>query len=274
MRIIICSAGWLEDRKRTLGRLIEQLGDVPVTVLASKRPEHAAIWARRAWERAEEIDDDTTILNDDVIVPPDFLKIVTAMAEAAPGRSLSLHTGLPEASRVRGRWLRSYWYSGPAVMIPKGRATEMLDFWAKLPWSFNARPGANEDVIAIHHAWSKQEPFWHAVPSVVKHDTETKSSLGYDGHKLRTSPVGWERFPDARLTDVDYWREGSASPQFIENPWCKTDYLAAVHKGLKLPNVCDGCFQQAGLVRAGGPFLCAPCIGRMAYPVLMNAVAT
>jgi len=228
VKVLIVHAHWLNDRKRTLARLLEQVPGA--TVLSSRRPEHANIWARRAWEWAEDQDCPVAILNDDVTVCPDFEATVAAMTDAAPGRVLSLHTSVPEATRISGRWLRCYWLTGPGYVLPRGAPSQLLGYWAGLPWDFASKH--NEDVIAIHWAWQKQEPFWSSIPAVVKHDTSTRSSLGYDNHPMRTSCVPWDQSHNARLTDPEYWRHGAQDPPFVENPWSKNDYLASVRREL------------------------------------------
>lgn len=272
MKTLICHAAWLDERKRTLGRLLEQVPDA--TVLSSKRREHAAIWAHRAWEWVAEQKEPVGILNDDVIVCPEFPKVIDAMCEAAPRRALSLHTSVPQAQTIDGRWCRAYWYTGPGVVLYPEHAAALLDFWSGIPWAFNAKPGANEDVIAIHWAWARQEPFWSSIPAVVRHDTATKSTLGYDGHKLRSSCVDWEAMPPEKqgdMTSPDFWRAGVESPPFVENPWCSTQYLNAVRRGLTLKNPCRSCWQQGALVQAGGILLCGVCLTNCVAPVLRNA---
>lgn len=262
MQVIICHAAWYPERKHTLGRLIEQLGDV--TVIGSRRKEHASVWAHRAWEVAEEMDDDVCILNDDVLVCDKFREVVGAMVEAAPGRTLSLHTSVPDAAHVAGSWVRCYWLTGPGYVLPKGVPSQLLDYAASLPWSFVRH--WNEDNLAIQWAWEKQEPFWSSIPAVVAHDTETKSTLGYDNHKLRSSCVPFAG-SDADLTSVDYWKRGADAPPFVENPWANTAWLAKVRRALaKKP--CQVCWQEGAIAGMSGFELCAPCLGKLIVPVL------
>ena len=273
MKILVAHCAWLPERKRTLARLLAELEGADVEVFASCRPEHAAIWARRVWERAEDVKGPVCILNDDVFTCPEFVKVVDVVAEVAAGKSISLHTSVPEAATTAGRWLRSYWYTGPGVILPEGRATSLLEFWNALPWSFNATPGHNEDVVAIHEAWARQEPYWSTIPALVRHDVHTKSSLGYDNAKLRTSCVPVERFPEARLTDPDWWREGAERPPFVENPWMPTSKLNAMRKGItaQAGTYCQVCWIGQTLVGLNGLTLCGGCLARGVMPVLQNA---
>ena len=54
--IIVTAAAWYPERQATLARLRAQVPDA--VVLASRRKEHSSVWARRAWEIAEEWDDE------------------------------------------------------------------------------------------------------------------------------------------------------------------------------------------------------------------------
>lgn len=272
--VAIAHAAWMPERKRTLARLLEQVPHA--TVLSSRRREHAAIWARRAWEWAEDQEGSACILNDDVTVCDDFPRVLDAMVAAVPGRALSLHTSVPEAAKIAGRWVRCYWLTGPGYVLAPGTAERLLDYWAKVPWAYMGAPGRNEDLIAINWAWSLQEPFWNCIPAVVRHDTETASSLGYDDHPLRSSCVDWADADHAAafrgdMTTADYWRYGAVAPPFAENPWAKTAYLEAIRRGLALPNPCQCCWQQPAIVQTGGTMSCGGCLARATTAILGNA---
>jgi hypothetical protein len=262
MKIIIAHAAWFPERKRTLGRLIEQLGDV--TVIGSRRREHASVWAHRAWEVAEEMDEDTAILNDDVLVCDKFVQVCEAMVAAAPGRVLSLHTSVPDAATCADSWIRCYWLTGPGYILPKGVAAQLLDYAAALPWQFVRQ--WNEDNVAIQWAWERQEPFWSSIPAVVSHDTETKSTLGYDNHKLRSSCVPFSD-SEADLTSVDYWKRGVEAPMFVENPWAPSAWLQRVRHALQR-KPCQLCWQEGAIAGLSGFEVCAPCLAKMVGPVL------
>lgn len=275
MKILICHAAWLPERKRTLSRLLEQVPDAHV--LSSRRREHAAIWARRAWEWVEDQTEPVAVLNDDVTVCPRFAEVVDAMVAAAPERVLSLHTSVPEARTVETPWIRSYWLTGPGYVLHPEHAASLLNYWASIPWSYMTGAGRNEDVVAINWAWQRQEPFWSCVPAIVKHDTTTASTLGYDNHATRSAPVSWEHAPDSDLTSIDFWKRGVESPPFAENPWMKVSYLEAVRRGFAIvsPNgacmACEMCWQQPAIVQTGGLKACGPCLSRGIVAILNNA---
>lgn len=274
--ILVCHAAWMPERKRTLARLLEQVPEAKV--LSSERREPALIWARRAWEFAAAEPGPTVILNDDVTVCPDFERVVTAIAAAAPGRAISLHTSAPGAEKLDGTsWARCYWYTGPGVMLWPEHARALLEYWAELPAGF----GPNEDNVAIQWAWGRQEPFWSTIPAVVRHDTSTKSSLGYDNHALRSSNVDWatmkcdackaagaELGPGCTcvavpLADVEYWRRGVDEPPFLENPWAKADGLERMRRALATPAViCQCCWERPAIIKNGHVSTCVDCVAR------------
>ena len=279
MKIAICHAAWMPERKRTLGRLLGQLPHAHV--LESRRREHATIWARRAWEWAEDQDEPVCLLNDDTIVCPEFPAVLDAMTTtAAQGRVISLHTSLTEAAEERAgktpRWLACYWLTGPAYILPRGAPAKLLEYWAALPWNFMSAPGRNEDMVAIHWMWDRQEPAWQCVPAIVRHDAATQSSLGYDDHPRRTSTCDWAepRFAEARLTDPEWWEHQVDRPAFVQNPWANTMQLEKVRRGLALGagGACQVCWTAGTLVALNGVTMCGPCLARAVVPVLTNSV--
>lgn len=266
--ILICHASWLPERKETLARLIAQIPEA--TVMSSRRREHATQWCHRAWQWAEDQDKPVCVLNDDVTVCPDFPRVLEAMVEAAPGRVLSLHTSAPGAEKIEGGWARCYWLTGPGYLLPRGVPTQLLEYWAKVPWSYASR--FNEDNLAIQWAWDRQEPFWSSIPAVVRHDTATKSTLGYDNHTLRSSCVDWEAvmpasgdFKRARvLTSVDFWKDGVDAPPFLENPWATSAHLDATHRLLNgATPPCEMCWSGPGFVKRGSIVVCQVCLKEM-----------
>ena len=259
LKIVVCiaHAAWMPERAATLARLLEQVPSAHV--LKSVRREHAATWARRAWEWVASQGEPVVILNDDVTVCPGFDEVIQAMIDAAPHRAISLHTSAPGAEELIGTaWARCYWYTGPGVLLWPEHAQSLLDYWARLPHAF----GPNEDNIAIQWAWDRQQPFWNCIPAVVRHDVETKSSLGYDHHPLRSSNVDWEAYPEECLTEPDYWLSGVVEPPFIENPWATAASLEATRRGLMAKDVCGICWTRPALIRNGLIPMCPDCIAR------------
>ncbi len=251
---MIAHAGFLPERQKSLQRLHDQLKEAgcPLpTISTSVRKEHACEWAMRVWEfiasrPPSEDDRPHIILNDDVTIHPQLLDVVAAMAKALPGQLLSLHAQHPFAQALAGKghnWFKCYWYTGPAVVLYPPQARELLAFAQEDKNRFLWK--GNEDNVAIHWAWSKQTPFYTALPAVVKHDVSVPSTLGYDDHPNRVATVLWDAlkgFPKAEkimqnMITEDFWTPVGEVP-FVENPWAQTAMLDAIKKGAHLCSFC------------------------------------
>jgi len=261
VKFLISHAAWIPERRESLKRLAQQLGEDPM-ISESRGPEHSSIWARRAWEWGAQQDEHVCYLNDDVLVHPQLRKIVEAMIEAVPNEPLSLHTNhvsAPAQAMLGHHWARCYWYTGPAVVLSPERVRSLLAFVHAMPWSFLSRN--NEDNTAIHWAWSEQRPFWLAIPAPVIHDTALRSTLGFDDHLGRVPSVPWNNVQWGRsdFTVPDWWRV-SAPPPAIENPWAPAqllEYVRRVHgEGRQL---CVMCQQREGVVGNASARLCRTC---------------
>ncbi len=256
MLTLIAHAAWAPGRKAGLARLREHLPHAEV--LSSRGPEHAAIWSRRLWERAREIDplmeNHVCLLNDDVTLAPDFEARLARAVAAVPDECISLHSSNPNLAGVDGAWARCYHYSGPAVVLPPGAAASLLKFVYALPWSMLSR--MNEDNIAHEWAWSRQRPFWYLLPSPVSHDVSIPSTLGYDGHPHRV-PVVLGPELDPRVSDRD------AVP-FVELDWCRTQKLQyrreVIQAGRQL---CTMCVEREGVVGHRQAMICLPCLAEL-----------
>lgn len=272
LHYVIAHAAWAPERRRAKDRMIGVLREAPtfVTVLRSRRREPAAVWARRAWELAEDEvptlgPAHTVILNDDLVLPPDFDAIVRAMVEAVPLEILSLHTTAPAARSHRGKtpWVRSYHYTGPAVVLPPGAAASLMDFATALPWSYVSR--VNEDELAAAWAWSRQRPFYSPIPCVIGHDTTVPSTLGYDAHPERETCVPWVE--DEPLTDVARWRVARPDDvPWVDCPWNPPQRLAALQQLLRWSAVCVVCHAREGIVGMRGRrgLVCRTCVATCA----------
>ena len=270
MKFAIAHAAWAPGRAESLARLVEQLGE-DVLVSVSTGPEHASVWARRIWEWAGRQDEHVCILNDDVLAHPELRRICEAMIEAVPDECISLHTNILGAvaeSMLGHHWVRCYWYTGPAVIIPPARMRSLLAWVYRTPWYFLSRN--NEDNCAIHWAWEEQRPFYCAIPAPVHHDTSVRSTLGYDDHAYRVPLVPWgdPRWAHARLTDPAWWRVESPPPA-VPNPWMPVAKLDMARRVLAAPGdqLCHFCFERRGAVSAhphpAAPRLCFSCATSM-----------
>lgn len=261
MKFLIAHAAWRKDRRAALGRLIAQLdpcGDVRVDIIESQGREHAAIWSRRVWETAAENGEHVCILNDDVVLLPGFHARIAALVAAVPDEPLSLHCTNPLAVPLAAQghaWVRAYHYTGPAVVLPPGAAADLCRFVYDLPWSFLSR--TNEDNVANLWAWTRQRPFWYALPAPVTHDTTVPSTLGYDGHPNRVPTVLDGPVPDPTVTDR--W----AVP-FVELSWAPTAMLERTRRVLRAGGeICAWCLGSSGETRGigkAGTLVCISCL--------------
>jgi hypothetical protein len=252
---LIAHAPWAPGREASLARLRERLPP-SVVVLASRGPEHAAIWARRVWEKAARHDGPVCILNDDVRVDVDAIERAHA---AVPDEPLSLCANNPNVLQHPGApWIRCYHYSGPGVVLPKGAAADLLSFVYTLPWSVLSR--MNEDNIAIEWAWSRQRPFWYPLPSPVSHDVSVPSTLGYDNHPHRDS-VALGPARDFTVADKD------AVP-FVELSWADTRALRLRREILRAgSHICAFCVTREGVVGNGAVMVCLSCLSGLTNTV-------
>lgn len=266
VKFVIAHCAWSSERKASLHRMLQLLGEDSSTFM-SDRPEHAYTWARRAWDWISEQSKPVVLLNDDVIMHPDFKAICSAMVEALPGELISLHSNMPgavDASKAGHHWVRCYWYTGPAVIVPPDVARSVLNFWDALPWNYATR--VNEDVVAILRAWDEQHPMWCAIPAPVLHDTTTSSTLGYDGHDNRTPTVPWHEFTPkgADLTSVDYWKPTGLEPT-VANPWMAVHKMETIRRTIREgQNVCVMCIQRPAVVGTKEVGFCSECLAQCA----------
>ncbi len=223
--IVVAHAAFLPERRATLQRLRNQIGPGQYVSVSETR-EHASTWSRRLYNvGASTSADFVCLLNDDVEVCPDFVRVLEAMHSVRPNDALALHTTFPMArdlDRACQRWFRSFWITGPAYSFPMARLKRLQDYVARAPrWFTESR---NEDNIAMQWLWSEQTPAWHPIPAVVKHDVTVPSSLGYDNHPLRQPTYTWEDTPSAELTTPSFWMP-KGTPLLFECPWMPAEAL-------------------------------------------------
>jgi len=221
VNIVIGHAAWHEPRRENFDRLVRELE--PDYVHLSKEPEHANVWARDLWRWASIVREPTVILNDDVDVCPSFRHVIGAMLSVCPF-DMGLHTTFP-GGYSGAPWVSSYWYTGPAVLIYPEWAKVLLRFWD----DHLDLAGANEDMIGIYAAYEHKKPYWHPVPSPVRHRTDIRSTLGYDKHPHRVTTVPWTdpRFAGLDLTLSKTW---APVPSRLEIPWMTDAQLRTLRK--------------------------------------------
>lgn len=254
MIFLIAHAPHAPGRQVSLARLREHLPGPGGEVVRSRGPEHASQWSRRLWERAAEFEDHVCLLNDDVILEPDFIDRIERAISAVPDECISLHASNPNVATVPGAWARAYHYSGPGVILPPGAAARLLKFVYKLPWSLLSR--MNEDAIANAWAWSEQRPFWYLLPSPLTHDTSVPSTLGYDAHPHRVPVLlGPERPLEVPDRDV---------VPFVELPWGLTAALNYRHQVLRAGrSLCSLCVGREAEIGNRDVALCMVCLDQL-----------
>jgi hypothetical protein len=272
VRFLVAHCAWSQERYASVNRMLKELPEA--TTCSSERPEHAYTWARRVWRFIADDDEATVLLNDDVLLHPEFAEICRAMVAALPGELISLHSNMPgavEAAKSGHHWCRCYWYTGPGVIVPPAVAQELVEFWDNLPWGYATR--VNEDVVAILRAWEKQHPIYCAIPAPLIHDTLTSSTLGYNEHANRTPTVPWTEFtPDgADLISPDYWAPTGNEP-FCENPWMPASKMETIRRALAEPgvNMCVMCISAPAAIGSNEVGLCRNCLARCTYGAIVG----
>jgi hypothetical protein len=255
VRYLIAHAPWAPGRKAALSRLGEYLPEEDTEVIASRGPEHAAIWSRRIWERAARFDGHVCLLNDDVRPVLDFTERVERAIAAQPDEPISLHCSNPNVAPIKGAWARCYHYSGPGVIFPPGAAADLLAFVYGLPWAVLSR--LNEDNVANAWAWDRQRPFWYLLPSPLTHDTTVPSTLGYDDHPHRNPVlIGEER--DPTITDKN-------TVPFVELEWGDTRALNYRRHVLRAGRMlCSICLGRESIIGGAAVSLCDVCLADLA----------
>lgn len=272
MKIGIAHAAWADGRAASLDRLTTQLKGEDALVFQSAEPEHASVWVRRLWEWAAGLDEEVVLLNDDVIVCPDFGHVCEAVSIASnrwPG-PISLHCSVPEAAdlaRQGYHFVRSYWLTGPGYILRKGDARHLLNWLDTYP-SIAAQ--INEDNVGIHCFYAKQQPILQCIPALVRHDVSVKSTLGYDNHALRQTQVPWDAhlFSLMEIRDVNAWFPETldhwANIPWLQNPWMSVFQMESIRKLITKegPGPCVICGKPP-LLGANGLTFCRGCIDDM-----------
>ena len=263
----IAHAAFLPERAATLDRLMSQLAGQrgQFVVHRSEQREHASVWATRVWAAAAAEDAEAAIiLNDDVEVSPDLVAACRAMLAVKTSRMVSLHAVHPMARSLAEAGLRAfstYHLTGPAYMLRKGAAAELLAYFESAPKSWTSK--VNEDNWAIQYAFRIREPIWNCIPALAKHDESIPSSLGYDHHPGRVTQVDW-RDPIFEGIDMLDWQPLYPVP-FIETHWTSKGALTTTEIAVTLgisPETCWFCLEQPAICGSdkSGTRMCGRCL--------------
>lgn len=272
--IFVAHAAWAPGRRESLARLLEQVPGAEV--VTSTVREHASVWAPRLWRRAYELTNPgewATLLNDDVTIAPDHaIENMLATVSAGDVFGVSLATIQPEAGSAYAagkRWLLSYCATGPGYALRREIIPLLLDFHAK-KLTDGMRAKMNEDEVLSHFAWSRQEPFLHCLPALVKHDVSVKSTLGYDNHPGRIASFLWDEH-----TDLAHWPTPS-NVDYVSHPWMGEGRMRAVHRaitnGWDFDDTCVICADRKVLMQSPktGAGICGQCLAEAVGHILTN----
>ncbi len=264
--IFIAHSAWAPDRKEPLARLLKQVPSAHV--VSSQVKEHASVWARRLWAKALESKySHYVFLNDDIDVCDNFYEVMEAVTSAQPDRMLTFHVSYPEAPTLalQGHsFCKGYWVNGPAYCFPRALLQKFVEWYDKVPDGF--KKAINEDVAAICFAWSEQEPVWATIPALVQHRIDVASTLGYDNHPMRQSPVPFSHgmFHGAKLTESSYWVPES-DPPYCVNPWAPEQQLETWRRTILNDNWCLFCQERPPIVTSDkGGRICTICLASAA----------
>lgn len=227
--IVVGHAAGAAGRRASLDRLRQSLGadGERVLVVASQEKQHANVWAVNCWKAIVDVEAKnlpvtaTLILNDDVVCHPDIMRHVATLAALFPNDVLSLHGNFPlmRQHALRGAPLvRCYWPSGPAMVLPRGFAYELLAWLETVPKDWFSGD-VNEDGAIASFLWTLQRPTITTCPALVKHDTTVPSTLpGFDEHPNRTSWVPWKEDGVAGF-EIPDWSKVPEKIPYVPVPW-------------------------------------------------------
>lgn len=217
----IIHAAHVPGRDSLLHGLIDSLTPLPRWVITHRvhhEREPPREWARRSWRWARATGADfSVILNDDVLVAPQFWPALAAMLQVLPRHTVlglaTVHPSQREAAEKGQRWLRNgHGVVGWAIGMWREEIEMLVEEEAKLPPDHRSpghdecKPGCvgwHEDSWTNELLESRGIPVWHPVPSIVDHDTSRPSLYGNDHHRHRTAPVTWR---DLDMTSPEFWK--------------------------------------------------------------------
>ena len=220
------------SRQRSLERLKGQLGirndrdELPpilssFKVFDSLGPTPNHVWSEAVFGWLAEQDADYVMqVQDDVMLCPDFLKVIEAMLAGAPeAEVVACFTIAPNAAvlaRDGNSWMTTTdWLSGPAWIT---RSSFMREFWHfrqnRLRKGWQARikeTSMNEDTLLGMGAAALGRKVWNPLPAVVDHDTSLASTYGNTNGALNKSSfpwTDWQRMGNdvEKLKDPAYWK--------------------------------------------------------------------
>lgn len=244
--LAISHTPWIEERVRSVHRLLEELGvlayededpdtgsliahgltcpdAIDVRLVSDRAPNDQ--WSERMWKRSAETDATHCLfLQDDVEVAPRFWAALRAIVETRPDDIIGLEVAHPIARPLAGEDVRLFTTAdmlvGPGYVIPRDvlvefliwRAEKLRDGWRT---AAGGKPAITEDTMIGVFALTTGRRIVHPIPTIIDHDTSIPSTYGNDWHTNRRPHVTWkhaaahEHAWDDECTDLEgpgFWQ--------------------------------------------------------------------
>lgn len=186
----ISHAAHVAARRASLSRLREQLGDVPVTVIGERLPNHE--WSRRMWEAGAASDVVRAVfLQDDDTLCRDFHDRLRELVQRFPDSPISLYQAHPRAHDLQVKGISGIWMPGvlgTGYTMPRQDLARTLAWRASIP-PMRVRVGLGEDQILTAYAHVHSRPWLHPIAGLVDHDANVASTNPYPDGFPRASNV-------------------------------------------------------------------------------------
>jgi len=174
---------------------------------------HGPLWnAMRIWADIAEGQEPALILQDDVILHPDFTVGLREILEHVfEGRMEAVSLFAPPRKVMREWWEQGHnfvenykflWM--PAILFTARFTRGLLDFAAR-------QDTHHDDTVVGDYSRLSGIPIWNCLPSLVQHDLDVKSSLGtgVSCGGVRRETVTWaETVPDGTYREIRSIRYG------------------------------------------------------------------
>lgn len=252
---------WIPERVKSFQRLRDQLSVALRTADLTRvfdEKESNRVWPGKLWRWGVATGASHTLqLQDDVIVAPNFWKILRAMLEAVPDKIIGLesnHPLGPEMHRTGRRWYRTRaWLVGVGYVFPND-PTIPCSLPNFIAWC-DTNPGlveqANEDALISHWVATLGYDIFHPIPTIIDHDISIPSTYGNDAHHewsmYRRPTVTWRDALHAleSMTSPDHWRTSVASAPLLPSPGTQRCWFCGVRAGImtSTPTGCRLCPQ-------------------------------
>ncbi len=274
--VVVTVAAFVPSRyARGLSIAAELTKQGPVRVSSSRVKESPAEWWPRAMAAVVDMERDnpkltaTVVVQDDVEIAPHLLDHVEHVLRAADSRVVSLHTSLPSAEQLLGlgmRFARSWWVTGPAYVLRRGVAKQLLVLFNRLHHAM--RKDMKEDNLVQLWCWMQREPAWSTIPAMVVHDLQEPSVYEHRPQGWRTASVPFTKFPVGR--PEEYWRAHPANvaPPLLACPWFSEQWFRKLEISVALGidhMTCHACLESRSALFANDSALqvCAACAAKL-----------